>query len=400
MKNTSQKLVCGPSVSVYELLIFARLVSLSHPKQRSVSTSTLSQTSRTSPKMPWIPWVRSLDNVLSSWPYQLSNCCNFWSYWARKMEGAEPSPPCTQHTVSPCAWYQHKSVNGMPSLQVCGTLRSRAIQRSEQAHVARAAGIELAHSEGQYVIHFPWGVRKFCDSIKAHLLIPQLVARGDPLETLVLGSLTHKSPRCLQVGNGYSDITSGCASSVLAGCLQSCSWARGLLFELVQALGYVVPGAVYKEHIDDLSQFVTNMSRIQLFQDAALVGKAVKEGTVKLGLTLSGKSTLLANDKSLGKLIVGHFGDEGVPICLGTSATDLGIETAAVKSRCAANQWKRIWKGRRRAKRVNRLCKTNSEAQKTHDDGHTPCSNLRPHRARSVHRTGQCDVQKPSKWAR
>ena len=28
-----------------------------------------------------------------------------------KMEGAEPSPSCTQHTVSPCVWYQHTSVN-------------------------------------------------------------------------------------------------------------------------------------------------------------------------------------------------------------------------------------------------------------------------------------------------
>ena len=228
-----------------------------------------------------------------------------------------------------------------------------------RAHVA-----ELAHSEGQCVIHFLWDMRKFYDSIKAHLLIPQLVARGYPLEILVLGSLTHKSPRCLQVGNGYSDIINGCASSILAGCLLSCSWARGLLFELVQALGYVVPGSVCEEHIDDLSQFVTNTSHIQLFQDAALIGKAVKEGTAKLGLTLSGKSTLLANDKPPGKLIVGDIGDEGVPFCLGTSATDLGIETAAVKRICAANQWKRIWKGRRRAKRVNRLCKINSEAQK------------------------------------
>ena len=83
-------------------------------------------------------------------------------------------------------------------------------------------------------------MRKFYDSIKAHLLIPQLVSRGYPLEILVLGSLTLKLPRCLQVGNGYSDIN-GCASSILAGCLQSCSWARGLLLELVQALGYVVP---------------------------------------------------------------------------------------------------------------------------------------------------------------
>ena len=83
-----------------------------------------------------------------------------------------------------------------------------------------------------------------------------------------------------------------------------------------------------------------------------------------MGLTPSCKSTLLVSDKSLGKLIVSHLGTDGVSICLGAAATDLGIETAAVKRRCAASQWKRIWKGRRRAKRVNRLCKMNSEAEK------------------------------------
>ena len=218
-------------------------------------------------------------------------------------------------------------------------------------------GIELTPSEGQFVIHFLWDMRKFYDNIKAHLLIPQL-------EILVLGTLTHKSPRCLQVGNSYSNIITGCASSILAGCLQSCSWARGLLFEFVQALGYVVPGSVCEEHIDDLSHFVANKSRMQLFHDAARIGNAVKVGTAELGLTLSCKSTLLANDKSLEKLIVSHLRTDGVPIGLGAAATDLGIETAAGKRRCAACQWKRIWKGRRRAKRVNRLCKMNSEAQK------------------------------------
>ena len=109
----------------------------------------------------------------------------------------------------------------------------------------------------------------------------------------------------------------------------------------------MVPGSVCEEDIDDFSQLVTNSSRIQLFHDAALIGKAVKEGTAKLGLTQSGRSTLLANDRPLGKLIVGHLGDEGVPICLETSATDLGIEAAAGK--------KRIRKGTRRAKRVHRL---------------------------------------------
>ena len=129
-KKMSQKRMSGPAASVYELWIFARLVFLSHPKQRLVSTSTLSQTSHSSPTMPWIPWVRSSDDVLTSWPYKLSHFCNFWSGWARKMEGAEPLPSCT-----PCAWYQHTSVNGMSSLQVSGTLRSRAIQHSE--HTSR-----------------------------------------------------------------------------------------------------------------------------------------------------------------------------------------------------------------------------------------------------------------------
>ena len=241
-----------------------------------------------------------------------------------------------------------------------------------RAHVARAMGIELAHSEGQKVIHFLWDMRKFYDSTKAHLLIPQLVTRGYPLEILVLSTLTHKSPRCLQVGNRYSDIITGCVSSILAGCLQSCSWARGLLFEFVQALGYVVPGSVCEEHIDDLSHCVTNKSRMQLYHDAAKIGKAVKVGTAELGLTSSCKSTLLANDKSLGKLVVSHLGADGVPICFGAAATDLRIETAAGKRRCAASQLKRIWKGRRRAKRVKRLCKMNSEAQKLTMTGFHP----------------------------
>ena len=55
---------------------------------------------------------------------------------------------------------------------------------------------------------------------------------------------------------------------------------------------------------------------MKIFHDAAKIGKAVKVGTAELGLTLSCESTLLVNDKSLRKLIVSHFGTDGVPICL------------------------------------------------------------------------------------
>ena len=133
---------------------------------------------------------------------------------------------------------------------------------------------------------------------------------------------------------------------------------------------------------------------MQLFQDAAKIGRAVKVGTAELGLTLSCKSTLLANNKSLGKLIVSHLETDRVPIGLGTAATDLGIETAAGKRRCAASQWKRIWKGRQRAKRVNHLCKDELRGAKAHDDRHSPCGNLRSHSAGSIQRTGRRHVQK------
>ena len=159
-------------------------------------------------------------------------------------------------------------------------------------------------------------------------------------------------------------MVTGCASGILAGCLHSCSWARCLLFELVQSSGYVIPGSVCEEHIDDLSQFATSSSLTQLLPDAAQIGRKLRDCTASLGLTLSCKSTILANDKSLEKLIVGHIAAEGVHICREKAATVLGIETAAGKRRCASNRWKRIWKGRRRAKRVNRLCKMNPAAQK------------------------------------
>ena len=150
------------------------------------------------------------------------------------------------------------------------------------------------------------------------------------------------------------------------------------MFELVQLLGHVVPGSVCEEHIDDLSQFVTSSSRVQLSHDAAQIGKDVRVGTARLGLTVSCKSALLANDNTLGKLIVGHLEAES--------------KTTVEKRTCASNLWKRSWTGRRRAKRVNRPCKMNPDAQKLAMLGIHPVKfTVAPHR--SFHRKGQRDVQ-------
>ena len=83
---------------------------------------------------------------------------------------------------------------------------------------------------------------------------------------------------------------------------------------------------------------------MQLLHDVAPIGKSVRDGTA--------------------------------------AATDLGIETAAVK------RLERQTKGQERQPTVQ------DELAKTHDNGHPPCSSLRPHRTRSFHRSCQRDVQK------
>ena len=176
--------------------------------------------------MLWAPWVRSSDSVLSSWPYQLSHFLQLLVLLGKKNGGSRTI--AVLHTTYRLTMRLVVAHISQWDVNFAGIWDSAVTGNSAlRAHVARAMGIELVHSEGQFVIHFFWDMRKFYVSIKAHLLIPQLVARGYPLEILVLGTLTHKSPRCSQVGNSYSNIVMGCASSILAGCLQSCSWARG-----------------------------------------------------------------------------------------------------------------------------------------------------------------------------
>ena len=134
--------------------------------------------------------------------------------------------------------------------------------------------------------------------------------------------------------------------------------ARGFLFELVQVLGYVVLRSVSEEHIDDLSQFFTSTSRIQLFHDAALIGKAVNEGTAMLGLTLSCKSTSWQTTNPWG------WSSRGLRCC-----------------HLFGNITHRL---------VDRN-RSGDEAQKTHDDGHTLFkSTATPCRARPPHKSMRC----------
>ena len=143
----SQKHVHGSTALGCGLWTFARLVSLSHPKQRLVSTSTLSQTSLTSPTMPWIPWVSGHTNSVTVATF----CLVGQEKWR---EQNHPTCRLAVRLVSAHISQWDVKFAGKWDSALKGNSALRA-------HVARAAAIESAHNEGQYVIHFLWDMRKF-----------------------------------------------------------------------------------------------------------------------------------------------------------------------------------------------------------------------------------------------
>ncbi len=147
-----------------------------------------------------------------------------------------------------------------------------------RAHLLRALEVELAVAENLSVAHFLWDMEKFYDAIRLTKLVPKLAALGYPAAVANLGLVAHKAPRVLRAGPSFSTAIVGTRRSIIAGCQQSVSWARALLLEFVERLGYVVPGSVCFEHVDDLSQVVTAANGPALRKSLVDIGMAVHEG--------------------------------------------------------------------------------------------------------------------------
>ena len=130
-------------------------------------------------------------------------------------------------------------------------------------------------------------------------------------------------------------------------------------------------------------------SRIQLLHDAAQIGKQVTDGTAKLGLTLFCKSTLLANEKR----IVGHLEAEGVPICQGAAATELGDRNCSWEKKMRVKPMETHLERQANGEESQPPMQDEPGCAKARADGNSSCSTLRSHCTGSVHRTGQRDVQ-------
>ncbi len=233
-----------------------------------------------------------------------------------------------------------------------------------RAHLLRSLEVELATVEGQFTAHVLWDMEKFFDSIKIGVLIPRLDALGYPSAVATLGLVAHRAPRVLRTGNSISRPLCNAGRSIVAGCQQSVSWARALLLRFVEGLGYVVPGSICFEHVDDLSQVVAQRSGALLHRAVVDIGLAVKKGVEELDLRLSAKSLVLPKSDPYVARAARDLQRRGVRITAAASGEDLGVQTTAGKVRRTSTLAKRVASTALRAKRIHRLAKSTRTATK------------------------------------
>ena len=148
---------------------------------------------------------------------------------------------------------------------------------SLRAAVMRALKIENATAAGMHVGHLLWDMEKFYDSVDLLILAGDLIKRKYPSELLVLGILAHAAPRVLKVGLCLSEVITRMGRSMVAGCQQAVSFARGLLYDLCYTLTHTIERCPVHQHVDDLSQAIITSTAVELrrtlVQAGALVGR-------------------------------------------------------------------------------------------------------------------------------
>ena len=168
MKHTLENLAIGQTDSTSVPKIYAKHASPFHPKRRSDSTKNSFQ-----------DIARLPDNALDSLGEIARQC--FAKLAIPTQSFLQLLVLLDSRTIAILHTTFRLTVRLISDVNFAGKWDSALKGKSALgAHVAPAAGIDLAHREGQYVIHFLWDMRKFYDSIKAHLLIPQLVVKRVP----------------------------------------------------------------------------------------------------------------------------------------------------------------------------------------------------------------------------
>ena len=189
---------------------------------------------------------------------------------------------------------------------------------------------------------------------------------------MVLGFLVHSAPTSLRVCTSFGPVVNDCASSILAGCQQSVSFTRGLLWELMDKRSKVDPEYPRSSHVDDLSHVLVGESASDLKAQLLAAGRVVGKEVARLQLELSDNSKLIPDNQLTGS-VAKTLAREGLTLKVESTYDDAGVQQSGSTIRKASSLNHRIeCKGADRAARTHALVMVNPAALKLTMTGMQP----------------------------
>jgi len=196
-----------------------------------------------------------------------------------------------------------------------------------------------------------------------HKLIDNALLLHYPPLLLYLGLMVHAAPRFIRTSAGC--ISGGCIpdTSIVAGDMQSNSWARALVHSVLQrahdAIGPTAirsPNVMINQYVDDLAQRAQEPTQAGLISTMVSAAVVLREGLHTLDLTISvSKMGLTASSDALAAALSRALCEVGIEVQPSSYVRDLGLTAASGKKRRVTVINHRLKKTGRRTQQAARL---------------------------------------------
>ena len=242
----------------------------------------------------------------------------------------------------------------------------------------RQTVLESADAAGWAAILLLWDYETFYESMRVDTLIILAEELGLPPAATYVALLLHASPRVLETEGCYGPAIADMASSIFTGCTSCTSFARAYLHPTLRrsleehSTRHQNVHTLTGQHVDDVVHVVIAKSSSTVLKRAGDLGVAMAAGARRLELTLSLKSTVLANNWKLATRTSKLLSFHGLSVKPAKVAEDLGIGTSGAARRTTSFQARRLKKGHRRARRIQLLYRQHRRAKRLYLTGVKP----------------------------
>jgi ribonuclease HI len=223
-----------------------------------------------------------------------------------------------------------------------------------QAAGLRRIDDEAARAKGFEVAAALWDLAAFFDTVQLGPLVDAARVLQFPLPLLALALSMHSNPRLLKIG-AFVGEPLPIERSIMAGCTLSMTFARMVVFHVVQRAATTNPTyADIRQFVDDLTLTIRAPSCYvsRLFLDMAT---ELSEGLGGLALTTSPKTKVVASSPLRAKWLAKALRRRGIPAQASAHGTDLGVDFGAGSRRVVVASSARFSKARHRAARLRVL---------------------------------------------